>query len=442
MAIDVIGSPEALPEIAQYGDLGDCTIGMGCTSAIGVSAGGTAPFTWKAVGLPPGMGFRTGSGATLAYVSPGDLELWGTPTALGTYNVTIQATDANGVSTTQVFPLKVSALFVDSCLVTSGCPAMPNGTVGVAYSSPFRIVGGVPPYIAAAAPSRSVPSGLPSGLWLSPTAVTGIPLEGGQFSPLFQFTDAAGTPNTLTVPGTPYFNGVAGTSTTVNSYPLQYTTLGQSYSLQLGACCAAAYTWTQAGGTTPPGITISSAGLVSGVATTAGIYNWLVQAQQSATNYGTRQLTVIETPIAMSTASSLPAGVAGTAYGQTLAGSGGTGSLTWSLGPGSLLPPGLSLNAASGAISGTPMTGGAYPFSVLATDSASHQDLANFTVAVYTVCDLRQGGATTVADIQQVINEALGGATAVHDFNLDGAVNVVDVVIEVNSILGLGCSAS
>ena len=69
---------------------------MGCTRAIGVGGGGTAPFTWKASGLPPGMSFRTGSGATLAYVSPGDLELWGTSTAVGTYHVTVDVTDANG----------------------------------------------------------------------------------------------------------------------------------------------------------------------------------------------------------------------------------------------------------------------------------------------------------------------------------------------------------
>jgi hypothetical protein len=444
MAIDVIGPVEELPQILQYGDLGDCTIGMGCSRAIGVSGGGTAPFTWQASGLPPGMSFRSGSGDTLAFVSPGDLEVWGAPTALGSYNVAVQATDANGLNTTQIFPLKVSALVVDSCLTTQGCPGMPNGTVATAYSSPFRIVGGVPPYTAALAPSRSVPLGLPFGLWLSPTAVTGIPQEGGQFSPLFQLSDSAGTPNTLTVSGTPYFNGVSGTSTTVDSYPVQFATLGQPYSLQLAACCAAGYTWSPAGGTTPPGISISGAGLVNGDANTAGTYNWLVEAEQTTntTNYGTRQLTIVETPIAVNTAASLPAAVVGKAYGQTLAGSGGTGSLTWSLGPGSLLPPGLSLTPASGAISGTPAAGGSYPFSVQAADSASHLDAAGFTISVYTLCDLKQGGLTTVLDVQQIINEALGGVAAANDLNNDGAVNVVDVQLEISAALGMGCPAA
>jgi hypothetical protein len=176
---------------------------------------------------------------------------------------------------------------------------------------------------------------------------------------------------------------------------------------------------------------------------TSGTYNWLVQATQvaNAGNYGTRQLTIVETPIAVSTASSLPAGTAGQEYSQTLAASGGTGSLTWSLGPGSLLPPGLALSA-SGSIAGTPLTGGGYTFSVIATDSASQVDLVNFTVPVYTVCDVKQAGATTVADIQQMIDEALGVMPPANDLNNDKVVNVVDIQIGMNSALGNGCTAT
>lgn len=444
MAIDVIGSPEGLPQIAQYGDLGDCSIGTGCTRAIGVSGGGAAPFTWTVSGLPPGMGFRSGAGKTLAYVSPSDLELWGTPTALGTYNVTVEVTDANKLTTTQIFPFKVSALLVDTCLAAAGCPGMPNGTVGTAYSSPFRIVGGTPPYTGALAASRSVPNGLPSQLWASPTAVTGIPQEGGQFDPLFTFTDSAGTANTLTVSQNPHISGASGTSTTVNYYAAQYAVLGEVYSLQLGACCAASYVWIEPSGTPPPGLSLSGTGLLSGMASTAGTYPMLVQATQSGNtgNYGTRVLTVVETPISVTTNSTLAAATAGTAYSQSLAASGATGSLTWSLAPGDLLPPGLSLDASSGAISGTPSNTGGYAFDVFATDSGSHVGVRSFTISVYSACDLNQGGITSLADLQEMINEALGNAKAVHDLNHDGVVNVVDIEISGNAVLGLGCSGS
>jgi hypothetical protein len=41
-----------------------------------------------------------------------------------------------------------------------------------------------------------------------------------------------------------------------------------------------------------------------------------------------------------------------------------------------------------------------------------------------------------------MINEALGGATAANDLNGDGVVNVIDVQIELNAALTLGCAAS
>ena len=75
-------------------------------------------------------------------------------------------------------------------------------------------------------------------------------------------------------------------------------------------------------------------------------------------------------PPAIST-SSLPDGVVGTSYNATLQASGGTGSLSWSLAPGSELPDGLLLDAATGGISGTPLASGTSNFSVQVTDSAS-----------------------------------------------------------------------
>ena len=70
------------------------------------------------------------------------------------------------------------------------------------------------------------------------------------------------------------------------------------------------------------------------------------------------------------TATTLPPGVVGTAYNQTLAASGGTTPYTWSVITGAL-PAGLSLNASSGAITGTP-TGpfvGTSNFTVQVADS-------------------------------------------------------------------------
>jgi hypothetical protein len=56
-------------------------------------------------------------------------------------------------------------------------------------------------------------------------------------------------------------------------------------------------------------------------------------------------------------------------------------------------------------------------------------------------CDLTNAGGATAADVQTIVDQALGKVRAVNDLNGDGAVNVVDVQIEINADLGLGCSA-
>lgn len=73
----------------------------------------------------------------------------------------------------------------------------------------------------------------------------------------------------------------------------------------------------------------------------------------------------IQAPLAISS-TSLPGGAVGTAYSQTLAATGAWGAYSWSVSSGSL-PAGLSLNAQTGVVSGTPTTGGTSTFTITAT---------------------------------------------------------------------------
>jgi Subtilase family/Putative Ig domain len=68
---------------------------------------------------------------------------------------------------------------------------------------------------------------------------------------------------------------------------------------------------------------------------------------------GSATLTVQAIPALSITSSSLPSGTAGKAYSATLTATGGIPPYSWSL-TGGTLPSGLSLNAATGVISGTP----------------------------------------------------------------------------------------
>ena len=56
-----------------------------------------------------------------------------------------------------------------------------------------------------------------------------------------------------------------------------------------------------------------------------------------------------------------------------------------------------------------------------------------------TGCNVTQGAAPTVADVQQIIDESLGFSSADHDLNGDGVVNVTDVQVVANAVAGIGC---
>ena len=68
-------------------------------------------------------------------------------------------------------------------------------------------------------------------------------------------------------------------------------------------------------------------------------------------------------------------------YSQALSVSGGIGSYTWTLVDGNL-PPGVTLNPATGLISGTPTSWGDFAFTIRAADSVACTDDADFTLTV------------------------------------------------------------
>jgi hypothetical protein len=106
------------------------------------------------------------------------------------------------------------------------------------------------------------------------------------------------------------------------------------------------------------------------------------------------------------TTSSLPTGVTNTAYSATLAASGGSGGYAWAVIVGSL-PPGLSLNAASGAISGSPSTPGSYGFTVRVTSGNAQTAQRALSISV------TQPGLSQVVGIvlDAVTSEVLAAAT-------------------------------
>ena len=77
---------------------------------------------------------------------------------------------------------------------------------------------------------------------------------------------------------------------------------------------------------------------------------------------------IINPEIAFSAPSPVPGATAGTAYVLSAAAAGGVGTFTYTVASGTL-PPGVTLDPATGQIAGTPTTAGTYTFTVRATDS-------------------------------------------------------------------------
>ena len=145
------------------------------------------------------------------------------------------------------------------------------------------------------------------------------------------------------------------------------------------------YQWNVVAGSLPAGLTLTtknSIGVISGVPTTEGVFQFTVQVLDFAGGTDRKAFTITIGRVLAITTISLPDGaLGGVAYSQTLAATNGTAPYTWVVPPGAL-PPGLQLNSSIGVISGTPTTAGNFTFDVLVTDAAKGAAHRNLSINV------------------------------------------------------------
>ena len=183
----------------------------------------------------------------------------------------------------------------------------------------------------------------------------------------------------------------------------------------------APYTYAVSSGNLPDGLTFDpSTGIISGTPTVAALFHFTITATDANNCTGSHIYALdIHCPAIAISPVSLSNGQAGVAYNQTLSASGGTAPYNYAATAGSL-PGGLSLNATTGAISGTPTTLGTFPFTITATDANGCAGSRDYTVNVS--CPVISISPATLPDGQLGVtyNEALSasGGTAPYTYTV------------------------
>ena len=146
--------------------------------------------------------------------------------------------------------------------------------------------------------------------------------------------------------------------------------------------------WAVSSGILPPGLALDSkSGNITGTPKAAADYFFTVSAIDSAGAIGSKALSINISlaPALISaiivTTNSLPDGIVGSSYSQTLQAVGGSGGSKWSVASGSL-PAGLTLDAGTGKISGTPRTAGAFTIFIEAADSSGTNAVQSINMVV------------------------------------------------------------
>lgn len=246
-----------------------------------------------------------------------------------------------------------------------------GGVKGAAFSYQLNATGGTPPY------SWSIASGvLPPGLSMNSGTglLAGAPASAGSFTITVQAADSASRTGQKTIT----INVIAPLDLLTSSLPS--VVKGAAYAQNLVATGGKPpYHWSVVAGALPAGLTLASnTGAISGNPASIGTFSFTVDVTDAELRSARKALSisVVPPPLSLAIVSSAEA-IKGVAFNHQLNAIGGTPAYTWSI-TGGGLPAGLSLNPATGALSGTPSVSGTFSAAVTVRD----QDAQTATAAL------------------------------------------------------------
>lgn len=307
------------------------------------ATGGKAPYSYS---VKPGSSLPSG----LSLSSNGTLS--GIPAVSTTCPASqfiVRATDLAG----QVSADKTLCITVATGvnITTATIPSIVRNTL---YQTSFSATGGVTPYTWSA-------FNLPSGLAINSST--------GQISGLTSDNSGSGVAyitaqDTNGLSTTKAFNYTVSEPVTVDSVLLPRAAAGKSYSFSslTAQGGTAPYSFSLVSGSLPAGLSLSSSGVISGTVTDSAInnlsYTFGVQATGSSGLVSTtREFTINVTIPPKILVDNLPSGKINSGYSNLILRTGGVAPFTWAA---TGLPAGLSIQAGSGTILGTPTESGSF----------------------------------------------------------------------------------
>ncbi|MBK8092606.1 MAG: putative Ig domain-containing protein [Verrucomicrobiaceae bacterium] len=341
------------------------------------ATGGTAPYQWTLYSGALPAGVTLSSGGLIS----------GTPTVVGSFNFSVEVRDAYNCFQRQDLVLAVECPPMDI-----DPDSLPEAVVGQNYNQQLTVTGGVPGY------TWSRTSGaFPTGMSINSSGlISGIPTSAaGNYSVTITARDSNNCPAVIS-----YVLTLRCPDITVSPL-LTNGVIGEAISETFDATGGTApYTWSVASGSTlPAGLTLSPSGGLGGVPEVTGANVFTIQASDVFGCVKTADVTVnVSCPALVLAPASLPWGMKGVAYNQTVSTTKGKAPYTYSVVAGSL-PPGISLTGTNGLISGTPTATGSSTFTLLSVDGAGCSGTRDFTIDIHGIKlgnivwnDLDQGG--------------------------------------------------
>ncbi|MGZ4411063.1 MAG: Ig domain-containing protein [Gaiellaceae bacterium] len=256
----------------------------------------------------------------------------------------------------------------------------PEGIVGTPYSFQFTANEGCPPYH-----YKVLNGNFPPGLTLADSGqVSGSPTVPGEFDFWLELSDTAGSSCTVSHSEQPFRIEIIA-AMLVATPALPSANLNAAYSATLAVDQNTPVDWSLVSGTLPPGLQLSTAGVISGTPTSAGSFAFTVKAKDRSSNrVATKAFTIdVVTPMALTVPAVPRAEVGSPLPTITPTASGGLTSkpYAWSLASGTL-PSGLAMNPATGAISGTPAAAGSFALKLSVADAEGRTASADLTLTV------------------------------------------------------------